>query len=203
VVLAGILSGIFGVGAAAGAPIDGIASQHGAVAGFAGYPKYIFLTGGTLLTNLVWWLIVCVRSGTLREFIEVPGGASGEDLEKAGADGEVQALYAAGRLAFYYLMAVIGGVLWFIQFVFYELGHADMGNFKFISWGIHMAMLVFFSFAVGLVFREWHNCKRQTIGVLVAGLLTMVASFALTTYGSLVGEREAAKTGAPAATKSH
>jgi hypothetical protein len=31
----------------------------------------------------------------------------------------------------------------------------------------------------------------------------MVLSFALTTYGSLVGEREAAKTGAPAANKSH
>ena len=203
VVLAGILSGVFGVGAAAGSPIDDIASQHGAMAGFAGYPKYIFLTGGTLLTNLIWWLTVCVRSGTLREFIEVPGGSSPEDLDKVGADDEVKALYATGRLAFYYLMSVIGGMLWFIQFIFYELGHANMGNFKFISWGIHMAMLVFFSFVVGLVFREWHNCKRQTIGVLVSGLLIMVVSFGLTTYGSLVGEREAAKTGAPAATKSH
>ena len=181
VVLAGILSGIFGVGAAAGQPIDNIASQHGAMAGFAGYPKYIFLTGGTLLTNLVWWLIVCVRRGTLREFISVPGGAS--------------------SLVFCYLMAFIGGMLWFIQFIFYELGHANMGNFKFISWGIHMAMLVFFSFVVGLVFREWHNCKRQTIGVLLAGLLIMVFSFGLITYGSLVGEREAAKIGEPAASK--
>ena len=203
VVLAGVLSGIFGVGAAAGTPIDDIATQHGAMPGFAGYPKYIFLTGGTLLTNLVWWGIVCVRRGTLREFIEVPGGADPQALEEHGADGEVRTLFSAGRLAFYYLMAVIGGMLWFIQFIFYELGHADMGNFKFISWGIHMAMLVFFSFVVGLVFREWHNCKRQTIGVLVAGLLIMVVSFGLTTYGSLVGEREAAKNGAPAATKSH
>jgi L-rhamnose-H+ transport protein len=178
VVLAGILSGIFGVGAAAGKPIDDIASQHGAMAGFNGYPKYIYLTGGTLLTNLVWWLIVCFRRGTLREFVSIPDGA--------------------GRLAFYYLMALIGGMLWFIQFIFYELGHADMGNFKFISWGIHMAMLVFFSFVVGLVFREWHNCTRKTIGVLLAGLFILVGSFGLITYGSLVGEKEAAKNGAPA-----
>jgi L-rhamnose-H+ transport protein len=203
VVLAGILSGIFGVGAAAGSPIDEIASQHGAMAGFAGYPKYIFLTGGTLLTNLVWWLIVCVRRGTLREFIEVPGGPNREDLEKTGADDEVQALVAAGRLAFYYFLAAIGGVLWFIQFIFYELGHANMGSFKFISWGIHMAMLVFFSFVVGLVFREWQQCKRQTIGVLVTGLAIMVLSFGLTTYGSLIGDREAVKDGTPSATKSH
>ena len=181
VVLAGILSGVFGVGAAAGQPIDTIAIQHGAMAGFAGYPKYIFLTGGTLLTNLIWWLVVCVRRGTLREFISVPGGVS--------------------SLAFCYLMAVIGGMLWFIQFIFYELGHANMGSFKFISWGIHMAMLVFFSFIVGLVFREWHSCKRKTIGVLLAGLLIMVFSFGLITYGSLVGEREAAKAGEPTATQ--
>ena len=109
------------------------------------------------------------------------------------------ALLSAGRLAFYYLMAVIGGMLWFIQFVFYELGHADMGNFKFISWGIHMAMLVFFSFGVGLVFREWQNCKRGTIGVLLGGLALLLFSFGLVTYGSLVGDREAAKSSQGAA----
>jgi L-rhamnose-H+ transport protein len=62
-----------------------------------------------------------------------------------------------------------------------------------------MAMLVFFSFAVGLIFREWHNCSRKTIGVLLAGLLIMVGSFGLITFGSLVGEKEAAKNGVPAA----
>ena len=70
----------------------------------------------------------------------MPGGADPQALEERGADGEVRTLFSAGRLAFYYLMAVIGGMLWFIQFIFYELGHADMGNFKFISWGIYMAM---------------------------------------------------------------
>ena len=72
----------------------------GAAAGFAGYPKYIFLTGGTLLTNLVWWGIVCVWRGTLREFIEVPGGADPQALEERGADGEVRTLFSAsGRAA--------------------------------------------------------------------------------------------------------
>jgi L-rhamnose-H+ transport protein len=197
VVLAGILSGIFGVGAAAGSPIDAQAVSHGAIEGFAGYPKYIFLTGGTLLTNLIWWLIVCVRSGTLREFIEVPVTDVRKKEDHAGSAVRVKPANARGRLAFYYLMAAIGGMLWFIQFIFYELGHADMGNFKFISWGIHMAMLVFFSFIVGLLFREWQNCRRQTISVLIAGLLIMVTSFGLTTYGSLVGERTASETAAP------
>ncbi len=172
VVLAGVLSGVFGVGVAAGADIDVIAAAHKARQGFAGYPKYIFLTGGTLLTNLIWWGVVCVRKRTLGEFIKHENGF--------------------GRLVFYYLMGIIGGVLWFTQFIFYEQGHARMGEFKFISWGIHMAMLVFFSFGVGLIFREWHNCKRRTHGVLALGMLVLVTSFGLITYGSWVGENAGA-----------
>jgi L-rhamnose-H+ transport protein len=66
-----------------------------------------------------------------------------------------------------------------------------------------MAMLVFFSFGVGLVFREWKGCKRGTISVLLGGLSLLVFSFGLITYGSLVGEREAAKSGQTPAAKSH
>jgi len=169
VLLAGVLSGIFGVGVAAGADIDGIAKAHQAREGFAGYPKYIFLTGGTLLTNLIWWGIVCARKKTLGEFVRVEGGA--------------------GKLLFHYLMGIIAGVLWFTQFIFYEQGHARMGDFGFISWGIHMAMLVFFSFGVGLVFREWHNCTRKTIVVLVVGMFVLVSAFGLVTYGSWIGDK--------------
>lgn len=168
VILAGVLSGVFGVGVASGAPIDEIATAHMAKQGFAGYPKYIFLTGGTLLTNLIWWGAVCVRRRSLGEFIKHEAGF--------------------GKLSFYYLMGIMAGALWFTQFIFYEQGHARMGDFRFISWGIHMAMLVFFSFGVGLIFREWNNCTRRTHAVLAIGLLVLVTSFGLITYGSWVGE---------------
>jgi L-rhamnose-H+ transport protein len=179
VVLAGVLSGIFGVAVAGGSDIDAIAIAHGAKAGFAGYAKYIFITGGTLITNLIWWGIVCVRRKTLGEFVKHEEGG--------------------GKLAFYYLMGIIAGVLWFGQFIFYEQGHARMGDFMFISWGIHMAMLVFFSFGVGLVFKEWHSCSRKTLSVLITGLLVLTGSFGLITYGSWVGEAAAAKAGVEAA----
>lgn len=177
VVTAGVLSGIFGVGVAAGVPVDAIAKLHGAKQGFAGYPKYIFLTGGSLLTNLIWWGVVILRKKTIGEFFKHEEGA--------------------GKLAFYYLMGIIAGVLWFSQFFFYEQGHARMGNFGFISWGIHMAMLVFFSFGVGLLFREWHDCTRKTHAVLALGLAVLVTSFSLITYGSWIGEKAAAKAGEP------
>ncbi|MDH3982349.1 MAG: hypothetical protein OES84_05540, partial [Kiritimatiellaceae bacterium] len=116
VVLAGILSGIFGVAVAGGTDIDTIAVAHGAKDGFAGYAKYIFITGGTVLTNLIWWGVVCVRRKTVGEFVRHEDGF--------------------GKLALYYLMGIIAGVLWFGQFIFYEQGHTRMGDFKFISWGI-------------------------------------------------------------------
>lgn len=168
VILAGVLSGIFGVAVAGGTEIDVIAMAHGAKEGFAGYAKYIFITGGTLVINLIWWGVVCVRKKTLREFVHHEEGR--------------------GKLALYYLMGIIAGALWFGQFIFYEQGHVRMGDFMFISWGIHMAMLVFFSFGVGLIFKEWNACNRKTIGVLLVGLLVLVSSFGLITYGSYIGE---------------
>lgn len=177
VLLAGVLSGVFGVGLAAGADIDLIAAAHGAKEGFAGYPKYVFLTGGTLITNLIWWGIVVVRRKTFHEFLRHEDGA--------------------GKLAFYYLMGIIAGILWFGQFIFYEQGHARMGSFKFISWGIHMAMLIFFSFGVGLVFKEWSNCTRKTRNVLLTGLLILIASFGLITYGSYIGEQKTQTNSSP------
>jgi len=179
VIVAGILSGVFGVAVSGGGPIDDVAAAHGASEDVAGYAKYIFITGGSLLTNLVWWGVVHYRRKSFGEFVSHEGGI--------------------GKLAMYYLMGIIGGVLWFGQFVFYEQGHVRMGDFNFISWGIHMAMLIFFSFGVGLVLKEWNTCRRPTILTLLAGLMILIGSFSLITYGSWLGEQAADAGGACAA----
>lgn len=179
VVLSGVLAGVFGVAVSAGAPIDQISIEYGAKATLAGYPKYIFITGGTLVTNLVWWGVVHFRSKTMSEFISSPGGGK--------------------QLTWNYLMGIVAGVLWFTQFIFYELGHAHMGDYGFISWGVHMTMLVFFSFGVGLLFKEWANCRKNTLVVLTVGLVTLFLSFSLITYGSWVGDQKNVSEVSPAA----
>ncbi len=171
VIIAGVLSGVFGVAVAGGGAIDEVAAAHGASEQVKGYAKYIFITGGTLLTNLVLWGVVHYRRKTFREFTKIEGGF--------------------GKLSFYYLMAIIGGALWFGQFIFYEQGHVRMGDFKFISWGIHMAMLIFFSFGVGLALREWSRCQRPTLLTLAAGLAVLLGSFGLISWGSRIGEKAA------------
>ena len=47
-------------------------------------------------------------------------------------------------------------------FFFYGLGHVRMGNFMFASWVIHMSMLIFFSYLVGLIMKEWKGVSKKT-----------------------------------------
>jgi hypothetical protein len=43
-----------------------------------------------------------------------------------------------------------------------ELGHVKMGNFMFISWVLHMLMLIFFSYIIGVKI-----IKKQIISYLL------------------------------------
>lgn len=171
VVIAGVLSAVFGLSLSAGNPIDEVAVRHG-VTNFQSHVKYIFAMGGAFLTNLVWWGIVHARNGTFREYIALPANPE-----------------PGGALSRYYFFGILSGVLWYAQFFFYGLGHIRMGGFGFMSWGIHMTMLVFFSFAIGYVFKEWQDLSRRTTGTLYFGLATLLASFAVITYGSWIGTR--------------
>jgi L-rhamnose-H+ transport protein len=87
------------------------------------------------------------------------------------------------------LWSALAGTLWTLQFFFYGLGHVKMGNFQFASWVLHMSMLIFFSYIVGVLMKEWKSVKRVTYLVLIAGLLILIASFCITSYGSYIGEQ--------------
>ena len=63
-----------------------------------------------------------------------------------------------------------------------------MGNFQFASWVLHMSMLIFFSYIVGVIMKEWKNVKKSTYITLVIALITLVFSFVITAYGSVKGE---------------
>jgi len=87
------------------------------------------------------------------------------------------------------LWSAFAGCLWAGQFFFYAMGHVYMGNFQFVSWVIHMSMLIFFSYIVGVIMKEWKQVNRDTYVVLVIGLLVLITSFVITTWGSVYGER--------------
>ncbi|GJM62899.1 L-rhamnose/proton symporter RhaT [Persicobacter diffluens] len=169
-VIAGVLSAIFGVSLEVGAPVAEIAAANGA-GHFEGNANLILSTGGTFITNFCWFFILSIRQKTIREIVQVK------------AIGLKQYLLNM-------TLCIASGAFWYLQFFFYGLGHVRMGNFKFASWAIHMTMLVFFSYLVGVLMKEWKGVSNRTYQILITALCILVASFMIITYGSMLGSEE-------------
>jgi L-rhamnose-H+ transport protein len=168
-IVAGVLSGVFNLSLEYGQPIADMAAQNGA-GHFEGNAKQVISTSGCFVVNLIWFLIAGLRNGTLKEFLP-QNGLSGNTIFRN------------------WLWSAFAGTLWAMQFFFYGLGHVKMGNFQFASWVLHMSMLIFFSYIVGVLMKEWKNVKSQTYIILISGLLILIASFCITSYGSYIGEQ--------------
>ncbi len=168
-IIGGILSAVFNLSLESGQPIADIAAQQGA-GHFEGNAKMIVSTSGCFVTNLIWFLVLGIRQKTLVEFT----GRSGIPLAVRLRDG---------------LWSALAGTLWCAQFFFYGIGHVRMGNFQFISWVLHMSMLIFFSYGIGVIMKEWKQVSGKTYLTLVIALVTLFLSFLIMTWGSLIGEQ--------------
>ena len=167
-VIAGILSGVFNLSLEFGQPIADIAAKNGAGA-FEGNAKLIVSTSGCFVVNLIWFLFAGIKKRTLKEFYK------GKEL-------------SVRQIVKNWSWSAFAGTLWCFQFFFYGLGHVKMGSFQFASWVLHMSMLIFFSYLVGVLMKEWKNVKSKTYLFLVIGLLTLIVSFCVISYGSYSGE---------------
>jgi len=175
--LAGVLSAVYGFALDAGAPIADVAEAHGAGV-FKGNVTYIFANTGAFVTTAFYCLYLHVRHKTIGELVELPAGT-----EK-------------GRLPVNFLMAAITGLFWYGQFFFYNLGHVRMGpKFDFTSWAIHMTMLVMFSNLLGVILREWKQCRRLTHATIGLALVVLVVAVLLLTYGNYLGDLAAKASG--------
>jgi L-rhamnose-H+ transport protein len=168
-IVAGVLSGVFNLSLEYGQPIADMAANNGA-GNFQGNAKMIVSTSGCFFVNLIWFVIAGIKSRTLKEFLPTNAVTNKFLLRN-------------------WLLAAAAGLLWSLQFFFYGLGHVKMGNFQFASWVLHMSMLIFFSYIVGVLLKEWKQVKPATNIILIIGLLILVASFCITSYGSYIGEQ--------------
>lgn len=166
-IIAGVLSAVFGISLEVGAPVAEIAGKYGA-GNFEGNANLILSTFGAFMTNLVWFVIAGIKKGTLKEFIDVKGIGRNNYMLNAG-------------------MSILSGALWYGQFFFYGIGHVQMGAYKFASWVIHMSMLIFFSYIVGIIMKEWVMVTKRTYSTLILALTILIASFVIMTYGSMLG----------------
>jgi L-rhamnose-H+ transport protein len=166
--LAGVLSAVYGFALEAGEPIADVATAHGAGV-WRGNVVYIFSNTGAFLTTALYCLWLHARHRTLGELIELPAGS-----EKAS-------------LPVNWAMALVTGLFWYGQFFFYNLGHVRMGTYKFTSWAIHMIMLVLISNLVGIILREWRQCRRLTHRTIAIALLVLIGAVLLLTCGNYLG----------------
>lgn len=168
-IVGGVLSGVFNVSLEIGQPIADMAAQHGA-GHFEGNAKLIVSTSGCFFVNILWFIVAGIREKTLKEFTSQSG---------------ISALQRLKNFSF----SALAGTFWTLQFFFYGLGHVKMGQFQFASWVIHMSMLIFFSYLVGVIMKEWKSVSRKTYITLIVALVILVISFVITTYGSVIGEQ--------------
>jgi L-rhamnose-H+ transport protein len=168
-IIAGVLSAVFNLSLEHGQPIADMAAKNGA-GNFEGNAKMIVSTSGCFVVNFIWFVALGIKDKTLREF------RVSENLTRT-------------RLLKNTLWSALAGTLWFVQFLFYGLGHVQMGNYRFISWVLHMSMLIFFSYVIGVIMKEWKSVSKKTYITLIIALITLVVSFIIMTIGSYLGEQ--------------
>lgn len=167
-IIAGTLSAVWGISLEFGQPISDVAAKYGA-GHFEGNAKLIVSSLGCLVTNLTWFIVATIKDGTIKSLIQRK---------------------EIGNKRFFgnYALSALAGSLWYTQFFFYGLGHVKMGSFMFASWVLHMSMLIFFSYIIGVIMKEWRGVSRKTYVMLIIALLILVCSFVLMSYGSYIGE---------------
>jgi L-rhamnose-H+ transport protein len=168
--VAGVLSGVYGMALEVAAPVADVAEKYGAGI-WKGNVSYLFVNTGAFVTALLYSCFLARRNRTITELVRLPKG------------------HTTQRIASNYTFALLTGTLWYGQFFFYNLGHVRLGpQYAFSSWAIHMILLVLLSNLVALAFREWKGCSRGTQIVMGLGILVLCAAVIMLTYGNRLGE---------------
>lgn len=164
--LAGVLSAVYGFALDQGQPIAEVAAKYGSQ-NFQGNVIYIFANTGAFVSTLIYCIYLHLKQNTFAEYKQVK-------------------IAGNSQLGLNFVMAIITGILWYGQFLFYGLGHVRMGSYKFTSWAIHMIMLVLFSSVAGLLLKEWKGCSRRTKISLAFALVVLTIAVLIITYGNYV-----------------
>jgi L-rhamnose-H+ transport protein len=163
-IFSGIMSGCFAWGLDAGQPIRERTLTAGTDALWQGLPVLCVVLLGGFTTNFIWcgWLILKNRSAAQLVGGETPA-FSGEASERP-------------PLLRNYLLAALGGTLWYFQFFFYTMGESQMGRYGFSSWTLHMASIILFSTLWGFALKEWAGIRTSTRSLVWIGIGTLLLS---------------------------
>jgi L-rhamnose-H+ transport protein len=169
VLLAGVLSAVFNFSLQAGQPVAEVAGRHGA-GNFQQNVIYLFSHTGAFTTTLLYVVWLASRARSWGEFVHTDDGRG---------------------LPRNYFLGFLTGLLWYLQFFFYGLGHIRMGRYMFSSWAIHMILLILLSFGFGAAIGEWKACRPATKLLVGGAIALLICAVGLITYGNtLAGSGE-------------
>jgi L-rhamnose-H+ transport protein len=178
--LAGLLSAVYSMALAEGAPIAEAAAKNAAghfvlgidAATFSSNAIYPFSNAGAFLTTALYCLFLHARHKTLGEIVNLPEGLENNSLPLNWG------------------MAILTGCLWYGQFFFYGFGHfyiQKAAGFEQMCWAVHMILLILLGTVVGIIFKEWKNCRSRTYAALSVSLVLLIAGKLVLDYGNYLG----------------
>ena len=115
----------------------------------------MFVTFGGFITNLIYCVFLNIKNKTGKDYFSVPSSVFVNNL----------------------IFAAIGGTLWYLQFFFMGMGESKLpATMVAFAWSILMSMNIAFSNIWGIILKEWKGAGRNTIIILVIGILILVLS---------------------------
>ncbi len=155
--LAGLMSACFALGLDAGTPIKEMALMQGVTPLFSGIPIIALVTGGGFITNACFCIQQHIKNKTGKEYFTVSRKTLTNNI----------------------LFCALAGGLWYSQFFGLEIGKSFLTDSPILlafSWSILMSLNVVFSNIWGIVLKEWKGVSKQTIAILIVGLLILISS---------------------------
>lgn len=174
----GVMSAGMSYGIAAGKPIAELARRANLAAGatpeFANLwqntPVFVVILAGGFTANFLWCLALNLRNRSAGDYLD-----------------------PRTPLANNYFFSALAGTTWYLQFMFYGMGTTQMGPYDFSSWSLHMASIILFSTAWGILLREWQGTSGRTRWRVALGLAVLVASLVTVGYGNHLKDQEVRK----------
>ena len=157
----GIASAGMNFGLQSGGVLQEAAVKGGTLAKWQGMPVLVVVLLGGFAVNTVWCLMQNVKNKTLSDYTNT-----------------------RTPIVANIVFAGLAGVIWAMQFVCQKVGEPAMGDMAYIGFAIVMGSAIFFSSLVGVLLGEWKGVGQRTKMLLGMGIVTLLVSFGVISYGN-------------------
>lgn len=162
----GIASAGMNFGLQSGDVLQEAAVRGGTLSTWQGIPVLVVVLLGGFVVNAGWCLTQNAKNRTFGDYSK-------------GGSLVVPNIFFAG----------LAGVIWAMQFVCQKVGEPAMGDMAYIGFAIVMGSSIFFSSLVGILLGEWRGVGTRTKTLLGLGIVTLLVSFCVISYGNKLKEQ--------------